>query len=314
MILSVSRRTDIPNHYSEWFFNRIEDKHLCVRNPRNRKQISGIDLSPEVIDCIVFWTKNPDKMIDRLDELNKYDYYFQFTVNNYGKEIEPEIPKLEERIKTFKRLSEKIGKDRVIWRYDPILLSKEYTRDNHLKSFENISKNLKGYTDKVVISFVDFYSKTKRNTKNLNLKEISDEEMKNLGKEMYEVANKYGLDVESCAEKIYLDTTIGIKQGACIDKKLIERITKYEINEKTAMDEQRDGCLCLKCVDIGSYNTCSNGCKYCYANFNDEEVQKNKKLYSADSKLLCDKIMCGEKIKERPMISYKNMQKTLFDL
>jgi len=212
MILSVSRRTDIPNHYSEWFFNRIEDKHLCVRNPRNRKQISGIDLSPEVIDCIVFWTKNPDKMIDRLDELNKYDYYFQFTVNNYGKEIEPEIPKLEERIKTFKRLSEKIGKDRVIWRYDPILLSKEYTIDNHLKSFENISKNLKGYTDKVVISFVDSYSKTKRNTKNLNLKETSDEEMKNLGKEMYEVANKYGLDVESCAEKIYLDTTIGIKQ------------------------------------------------------------------------------------------------------
>ena len=129
MILSVSRRTDIPNYYSEWFFNRIKERFVYVRNPMNEHQISKIDLSPDVVDCIVFWTKNPEPMITRLDELSKYNYYFQFTLTGYGKDIECNVPhKRDKMIPIFQELSRKIGKQKVIWRYDPILFTKKYSK------------------------------------------------------------------------------------------------------------------------------------------------------------------------------------------
>ena len=130
MILSVSRRTDVPNYYSDWFINRIKAGFLYVRNPLNVHQISRIELSPEVIDCIVFWTKNPANMIEKLNDIKEYVYYFQFTLNGYDKDIEPNLPdKRKELIPTFQRLSEKIGKEKLIWRYDPILLNERYTID-----------------------------------------------------------------------------------------------------------------------------------------------------------------------------------------
>ena len=221
MILSVSRRTDIPNYYSDWFIARIKEGFLYVRNPMNAHQISKIDLSPEVVDCIVFWTKNPANMIEKLEDLQKYMYYFQFTMTGYGKDVEPNLPnKREELIPTFKRLSEKIGKERVIWRYDPILIGKRYTIDYHLKAFEEIASNLADYTEKVVISFVDLYSKTQRNTKELDIKQITNEEMIELAREMAQIASKYNLIIETCAEQINLHE-VGIQHGSCIDKKLI---------------------------------------------------------------------------------------------
>jgi len=165
MILSVSRRTDIPNYYSEWFCNRIKEGFLYVRNPMNAHQISKIDLSPEIVDCIVFWTKNPVNIFGRLDELQDYKYYFQFSLTGYGKDIEPNLPdKRKQLIPTFQKLSEKIGSERVIWRYDPILLNQRYVLEYHLKAFEEIAGNLRGYTEKVVISFVDISTKTQRIT------------------------------------------------------------------------------------------------------------------------------------------------------
>ena len=125
MILSVSRRTDIPAFYSKWFFNRLKEGFVYVRNPMNIHQISKIVLSPDVIDCIVFWSKNPQPMIKSLDELKDYMYYFQFTINPYDKGLEMGVPRKEHVINTFKELSDKIGAKRVIWRYDPILLTEK---------------------------------------------------------------------------------------------------------------------------------------------------------------------------------------------
>ena len=128
MIISASRRTDIPSYYSEWFMNRIKEGFLYVRTPMNVHQVSKISLSPDVVDGIVFWTKNPAPMMDKLDLLSDYAYYFQFTVNSYARDIEPNIPnKNDTIIPLFKKLSNRIGKDRVIWRYDPILLTEKYT-------------------------------------------------------------------------------------------------------------------------------------------------------------------------------------------
>lgn len=121
MIINASRRTDIPAFYSDWFLNRIKEKFVLVPNPFNPGMISRIDLNPALVDCIVFWTKNPTPMLSRLDELQDYKYYFQFTLNPYGKELENNLPDITGRIETFKRLADTIGREKVIWRYDPIL-------------------------------------------------------------------------------------------------------------------------------------------------------------------------------------------------
>ena len=154
MILSVSRRTDIPNYFSEWFFNRIKEGFVYVRNPLNPHQVSKIDITQNVVDCIVFWTKNPEPMLNRLDELTSYNYYFQFTLTGYGKDVERNVPhKKEKMIPIFQELSKKIGMKKVIWRYDPIIFTKKYTPEYHLKAFEQIATALQGHTEKCVIRF-----------------------------------------------------------------------------------------------------------------------------------------------------------------
>lgn len=312
MILSVSRRTDVPNYYSDWFIHRIREGFLYVRNPLNSHQISRIDLSPDVVDCIVFWTKNPANMIEKLESLQDYKYYFQFTLTGYGKEIEPALPdKRTELIPTFIRLSEKIGKEKVIWRYDPILISKRYTADYHLKAFEEIAVRLAGYTEKVVISFVDLYAKTQRNTKGLDIRQMTTEEMVHLAAEMAQIASKYNLKMESCAEHIDLQK-VGIPHGSCIDKKLIEKISGCRLfGEKDK--NQRAECRCLESVEVGAYNTCLNGCRYCYANFNAERVKENIKSYDQASPLLCGNIAPGDKITDRKVKSLKDAQLRLFE-
>lgn len=312
MILSVSRRTDIPNYYSEWFIDRVKQGFLYVRNPMNAHQISKIDLSPDVVDCIVFWTKNPKKMMEQLDALRDYTYYFQFTLTGYGKDVEPNIPdKREKLISTFQKLSEKIGKQKVIWRYDPIFMSKKYTADYHLRAFEEIAGNLADYTEKVVISFLDLYAKTQRNMKGLAIEEITDEDRIHLAEQMKKIASRHDLLIETCAEQMDFQG-IGIQKGSCIDKKLIEKLLGCKlVGEKDK--NQRKECGCLESVDVGTYNTCLSGCKYCYANFHDEKVKESLKLYEETSPLLCGNVGLEDRITERKVKSLKDTQISLFE-
>ncbi len=311
MILSVSRRTDIPNYYSEWFLNRIKEGFLYVRNPMNEHQISRIDLSPEVIDCIVFWTKNPAPMLERLNELNDYKYYFQFTLTGYGKDMEPELPnKQKELIPTFKQLSEKIGSDKVIWRYDPVLLSERYTIEYHIKAFEEIANSLKGYTERVIISFVDWYAKTVRNTAGLNIKVITEAEMTGLARDMVKIANKNHMEIQTCAEQIEL-SHIGVRHGSCIDRKIVERIVGCKIAGNKDKNQRKE-CGCLESVEVGTYHTCKNGCKYCYANFSNEKVKRNAVLYDINSPLLCTRIGPEDNITDRKIKSLKEEQLSFF--
>lgn len=312
MILSVSRRTDIPNYYSEWFYNRVREGFLYVRNPMNPHQISKIDISSDIVDCIVFWTKNPANMMPGLDALQNYKYYFQFTLTGYGKDIEPNIPnKTKDLIKTFQNLSEKIGSEKVIWRYDPILLNDKYVQEYHIKAFKEIARQLNGYTHKVVISFVDLYAKTKRNTEGFNIKEINNNGIMELAGKMAEIAKENHLSIETCAEQVDLRET-GITHGNCIDKALIERLigSKLKVNKDR---NQREECGCFESVEVGTYNTCKNGCKYCYANFNEEQVKTSAKLYDVNSPLLCGNVGIEDKITERKVKSMKEEQFSLFD-
>lgn len=312
MIISASRRTDIPTYYSEWFMNRIQDGFVCVRNPMNIHQISRISLSPEVVDGIVFWTKNPIPMIPKLHAFDDYMYYFQFTLNAYGKDIEANVPnKNDIIIPAFKELSRKIGAERVIWRYDPILLTSKYTIDYHVKYFEEIAKRLSGYTHKCVISFLDLYRNTKSNMKNLDLLPLGDQEMFELAMRLVEIAHKYHLTVESCAERINLEQ-FGIAHGHCIDCNLFERLLGQKLDLGKDKN-QREECGCMASIDIGMYNTCKNGCIYCYANFSSNTVANNFGLHDPKSPLISGQIGPEDRITVREIKSCRRCQVGLFD-
>lgn len=304
MIISASRRTDIPSFYSEWFMNRIREGSVLVRNPMNRQQVSRVDLSPDGVDCIVFWTKNPKPMLDRLDELGDYSFYFQFTLNSYGKDVEGGLPfKGKEIIDTFKRLSDKIGRERVIWRYDPIFLSDRYCSEYHVHYFERLAFQLKDYTEKCTISFIDIYSKIERNMLLLGMWSVSDEVKRELARDIATIALGYGLRVESCAEKIGL-SDLGITRGRCIDDQLIERLINCPIDVKRDRG-QRLECGCRVSIDIGAYNTCENGCKYCYANHSSASVRGNILNHDFGSPLLCGILTDEDKISERSLKSIR---------
>lgn len=313
MILSVSRRTDIPNYYSEWFINRMKEGFLYVRNPMNIHQVSKIMLSPDIVDCIVFWTKNPKPMLDKLDALKEYKYYFQFTLTGYGRDVEKGLPhKKKEVIPIFKELSKKIGSEKVIWRYDPIFFNENYTKEYHINAFSQIAEELEGYTHRCVISFVDFYAKNRKGMEELKLQETKERQLVSFSGKLQEVALAKGIEVFSCAEKIDL-SECGIKHGSCIDKNIIEEITGCKI-EASKDKNQREECGCVESVDVGSYNTCLNGCKYCYANFSEKAVCSNVKKCDVNSPLLCGNIEDIDKITERKMKSLKIQQISLFDL
>lgn len=302
MILSVSRRTDIPAFYSDWFFNRLKEGFVYVRNPMNIHQVSKIVLSPDVIDCIVFWSKNPQPMLARLDELKDYMYYFQFTINAYDKGFEAGVPKKEGIINTFKELSEKIGRKRVIWRYDPILQTDKMNKGYHYRYFEEIAKRLDGYTNTCVISFVDLYKKTQQNLKDTSAREPSFKEMLEMAAKLFVIANKYGITVQTCAEEIALET-VGVKHGKCIDNALIEDLLGVKLIVSKDPN-QREECGCVQSIDIGEYNTCAHGCKYCYANFKDGVVAKNRAAHNPNSPLLVGELEPIDKVTDRKLFSF----------
>jgi len=273
MIISASRRTDIPAYYSEWFLNRLKERFVYVRNPFNAGRISKIDLEPELVDCIVFWSKNPKPMLDKLQSINDYSYYFQFTLNSYESDVEAGLPPKAEIMETFKKLSGIIGPQKVIWRYDPILVNDEYSVAYHVEQFEKMAGALKGYTEKVTFSFIDFYKKIAENIKLLGVIEISTEEKNVIAQKFSEIARNNNLSIDTCAEDIDL-SEYGIAHGRCIDDRLISKITGRNL-PVTKDKNQRPQCGCVKSVDIGEYNSCSNGCAYCYANYSNSTVEKN---------------------------------------
>ncbi len=318
MIISASRRTDIPAFYTEWFMNRIREGYVITRNPNNHQPIRII-LSPDIVDCIVFWTKNPIPMIERLDELKDYCYYFLFTLTGYGRDVEAHIPdKKKVMIPTFQRLSDKIGHERVIWRYDPILISDRYSVEYHLKAFEEIASSLRGYTEKCVFSFVDSYTKNMKAMQSLGVRDLSHDEMRDIAIQLRDIAASNNMIIASCAEEIDLDA-LSIAHNSCVDKALIERITGgkiKDIKKYTKDPGQRPECKCITSKEIGVFNTCGNGCVYCYANFAPDSVKKNMAKYDPESPILCDVISDGEEVKDASdMKSWvdKEWQMSFFD-
>lgn len=277
MIVSASRRTDIPALFSEWFYNRVGKGFVLLRNPYNPLQVGRVSLTPDKVDGFVFWTKNAAPMLDRIHELDAFKYYFQYTITPYGRDVEKNIPdKNEVVIPAFKR----IGADKAIWRYDPVFLNDRYTWDYHIRAFTKIAEALEGYTSKAVMSFVDSYRTV--DLRPLNIQPLTTEQQIELAQQLSEIAAQHGIILSSCAEEL------GLPHSSCVDGKMFGV-------DKPKDRNQRGLCQCVESVDIGAYSTCRNGCAYCYANHYGY-VQDPP---DADCDLLGPPLNGNEKIKQR---------------
>ena len=307
MIVSASRRTDIPAYYAEWFFRRIREGFVLVPNPRNPSRISRISLSPEGVDGFVFWTKDPRPMLSRLAELADYPYYFQFTLNGYGRDVEGNLPsKKEVLVPAFQDLAGRIGREGVVWRYDPILLSERYTLSYHIECFQRFCHALAPYTEQCTLSFLDLYPSIRRRVEALGIRAPSQGEMEELAGRLGEIGREYGIALKACAEAADL-RAFGIERASCIDPDRLARIGKCSLRVERDKN-QRSGCGCAASVDIGAYNCCGHDCVYCYANFSQALVSRRQERHDPSSPLLLGRLSPGDQVREKEMKSYRSEQ------
>lgn len=255
-----------------------------MENPMNKNQIKKIDLTRENVDCFVFWTKDARPMMKRLNELDGFNYYFQYTITGYGRDIERNINNKINIINNFIKLSDILGKERVILRYDPIFINEKYDLKYHCKTFDKLLGYLYKYTNKCVISFIDIYKKNIKKLNSFGIKEMDYHQITELAKNLSCISKKYNISLETCCEKYDL-SRFGIRKGSCIDSQLISSIVGYDIDLKKDRNQRKD-CGCVSSIDIGQYNSCKNGCVYCYANINNQIIEKNFRRHSKDSNIL----------------------------
>lgn len=308
MILNTGNRTDIPAFFSDWFYSRIQEGYVCVRNPYFPNQVTKYRLDPQVIDIICFCTKNPKPMLSRLDLIKDYKQFWFVTITPYNQSIEPYVPNKNEIIRSFIELSKKIGSHCIGWRYDPIFLNDYYTIDYHLQIFEKMCQKLSGYTQQCVISFIDLYQKTKKNFK--EVQEVNENDQIYLCQKFVEIGKKYHIEIYTCHENEALKIT-GVHTSGCMNQQIIERALGCCL-KLPKISEARQGCRCLLNNDIGVYNTCLHGCLYCYANYDRSTVLNNYKKHNKKSPFLIGDFQKDDIIKEAKQVSYLDKQLSLF--
>ena len=301
MIINTGCRTDIPAFYAKWLMNRIREGYVLVRNPYNPNQVTKYNLSPEVVDCLAFCTKNPEPMLTYLDELDMYKQYWFVTITPYGKDIEPKVPEKQKVIESFKKLSNHIGVDAIGWRYDPIFIGNGFDVNKHIDCFEKMAKELKGYTHNCTISFLDLYEKVKRNAP--DIKPPTKEEQIEIAKAFSKIGKENNMVIHACCEKTYL-SQYGLQCNGCMSQEIVEKAIKNTL-QPPKRKNLRQECNCLMGNDIGAYNTCGHLCKYCYANANKQFVIENMKKHDNNSPFLIGRSELGDKITEAKQKSWR---------
>ena len=293
MVLMVSGRTDIVAFYSEWFMNRYREGFVDVRNPFNPKMVNRISFDD--VDLIMFCSKNPLPIIPFLKEIKK-PIIFHITLTGYNKDIEPGVIDKKKVIEGIKKISDILGKENVVVRYDPIFLSNKYNLEYHKKVFDKMCKLLNGYIERIIVSFMDEGKNAKNNRNILNYRDFSNEDYKVIGESFSKSAKENGMVVQTCFEDINL-VEYGFVKGECLSHELAYKLTGKSYPNWKARKEQK--CNCVQMVDIGVYNSCKHFCKYCYANFDEKKVLSNYKNYNPSSSLLIGKLDDDDVIKQR---------------
>ena len=293
MILFASGRTDIPAFYSNWFINRVKAGFVDVRNPFNQNLVSRINFSD--VDLIMFCSKNPLPMIDKLKML-KVPVLFHVTITPYSKDVELNIPDKRLIIEGVKKLSLVLGIDNVVLRYDPIFLSDKYNVDYHIRAFDKLCKNLNGYVNKIIVSFMDEYKNVRSNKNILKYRTFTREDYKKIGEAFSKSAMDNGMSVQTCFEDNDL-TEYGFVKGECLSHELAYILTGKKFKSSNVRKEKK--CQCVQMVDIGDYNSCMHMCKYCYANYDEKAVSSNFKMHDDNSSLLIGSVQSDDVIKVR---------------
>ena len=293
MILNVSGRTDIVAFYSKWFLNRLKEGYVDVRNPFNPNLVSRINFDD--VDLILFCTKNPIPIIDKLDDI-KIPYIFHITITPYKNDIEPNLPSKSDIIEAVKKISTTIGIENVYVRYDPIFISEKYNVEYHIKAFTKLCSLLKGYVKTIIVSFIDNYQNVRKNLPYLKYRSFTEEDYKLIGENFSKIAKNNNMVVQTCFEERNL-TEYGFTKGECMSKELAFKLTGKTYKKWQA--RKGNACNCVELVDIGMYNSCNHLCKYCYANYDESKVKVNIKNHDVNSSLLIGQLKQSDIIKER---------------
>ena len=290
-IISVSRRTDIPAFYSDWFLNRLKAGFAGYVNPFGGGKRIVVSLKPEDVICFVFWSKNFQPFLEPLKVIDHMGYgsMFHFTITGLPKDFERHLVERKMAVHTLKEMSQRYSPKHIIWRYDPIIISDLTDAQFHLKNFQSLASELEGYVQRCFFSYVAMYGKVKRNFKRLEeekgvcVTDPDDETKKALAGELAQMAEGYGIKMHTCCGDFLISDKI--KKAHCVDGDLIRALFPAD-DVKLKAKPTREECGCTQSRDIGTYDTCSHGCVYCYANMNKDKALRAYESHDEDSAFL----------------------------
>ena len=302
MIINAGGRTDTVQYFTPWLLKRFAEGYVYSRNPLFQNKVTRYELTPDKVDCVQFCSKNYEPILDHLQPIiSRFPTYFHYTITAYGKDVEPGVPTIEKSVETLKKLSAIVGRQRLAWRYDPVLLTDNYTIDRHLETFERMAKELTPYVDRCIFSFVEMYKKVEVNMPELI--PLSVEDMDILARGFGEIAAKYGLYMQTCGNNGDY-SRFGIHSSGCMTLDMIGQANDIEFR-KLKHKGMRQGCGCIETRDIGAYDTCLNGCKYCYANKWPQKAVENYKDHDSDSPLLLGHLKDTDVIQQGAQKSFR---------
>lgn len=293
MIINTGGRTDTVQYYTDWLLRRFSEGYVLSRNPLFPNKVTRYELNPDKVDCVVFCSKNYKPILPRLHEItDRFNTYFHYTITAYGKDVEPGVPCIEESIKTLIELSKVVGKQRIAWRYDPVLLTKKYTIQRHMEIFEQMARLLSPYIDRCIFSFVEMYKKLEVNMPELIL--LCEQDRDTLAQGLGTIAGNYGITIQTCGTNGDY-TRYGIQSSGCMTLDILGKANKITFKNLKHRGT-RQGCHCIESRDVGAYDTCLNGCKYCYANKNPRKAFENYRYHDPASPLLLGHVKSGDTI------------------
>ena len=283
MILNTGARTDTAQYFSAWLLKRFEEGFVYTRNPLFPNKVTKYILSPDKIDCVLFCSKNYAPILPRLREItDKYRTYFHYTITAYGKDVEPGVPSVGESMATLVELEKVVGKEKISWRYDPVLLTKEYTVGRILDTFACMAEKLAPHIDRCIFSFVEMYKKLEINMPELI--PMTQAEQDRIAEGLGKIAAKYGIWLQTCGTNGDW-SRYGIHSSGCATLEILGKANGCAFRD-IRHQGLRDGCHCIESRDVGAYDTCLNGCKYCYAKKKKKKARENFRLHDPDSPLL----------------------------